>query len=86
MSVEFLREFFAPVIVGVCLCAGFVIKRWVADVENKYIPTLCAALGVAMAVWGSRPHISPEILLTGLFSGLAATGLYEAFKNLLGGA
>ena len=85
MNLDFLTEFCAPVIVGVCLCLGYVIKKWVADVDNKYIPTINAVAGVALALWIHAWAITPEIILTGLVSGLSATGLYEAFRNLVAG-
>ena len=84
MNIEFLVEYFAPVIVGLCLCVGFVVKKWVADVDNRFIPTICAVLGVGLAIWINFPIVTPEVVLTGLFSGLAATGLFEAFRNLIG--
>ena len=55
----FLADFMIPVIVGICLCVGYVIKKWVKDVDNKYIPTVCALLGVLLAIWingGSFRH------------------------------
>lgn len=83
MNIDFLVEYFAPVIVGLCLCVGFVVKKWVADVDNRFIPTICAVLGVALAIWINFPIVTPDVVLTGLFSGLAATGLFEAFRNLI---
>lgn len=47
----FLTEFMVPVIVGICLCVGYVIKKWIKDVDNKWIPTVCAVLGVILAIW-----------------------------------
>ena len=47
----FLADFMIPVIVGICLCVGYVIKKWVKDVDNKYIPTVCALLGVILSIW-----------------------------------
>lgn len=47
----FLTEFMVPVIVGICLCVGYVVKKWIKDVDNKYIPTICAALGIILAIW-----------------------------------
>lgn len=85
MNLDFLTAYYAPVIVGICLCLGYIIKKWVADVDNKYIPTINAAVGLALALWLQGWQLSPNIILTGLFSGLAATGLYEAFRNLLEG-
>lgn len=80
---EFLNDFMIPVIVGLCLCVGYVVKRWVKDVDNKYIPTLCALLGVAVALWMNWGNITPEIILSGLASGLASTGLHQAFTQLI---
>jgi len=39
-------------------------------------------LGVILNIWMNMTF-TPEILLGGLVSGLASTGLYEAFKNFI---
>ena len=79
----FLTEFMVPVIVGICLCVGYVIKKWIKDVDNKWIPTVCAVLGVILAIWMNGWSGSPSIILSGLFSGLASTGLHQLFKQYL---
>ena len=84
MSIEFLSDYMIPVIMGICLFVGFIVKHWVKDVDNKIIPTLCAAIGVAVAFWMNWGSITPEVLLSGLASGLASTGLHQAFKQLIG--
>lgn len=84
MSIEFLTEYFAPVIVGICLCVGYVVKTAIPAVANKYIPAINAVLGLALAAWIHWGAITPEAILSGLFSGLASTGLYEAFRNIVG--
>ena len=81
---DFLNDFMIPVIIGVCLCVGYVVKHWIKDVDNKIIPTLCAVLGVVVAVWINWGNITPEVILSGLMSGLASTGLHQAFKQFLG--
>ena len=80
---EFLNEFMLPVVLGICLCVGFVVKKWVNDVDNKYIPTICAVLGIVLAVWIISWVITPQIVLSGIVSGLSATGGYELFKQYL---
>ncbi len=80
---EFLNEFMLPVVLGICLCVGFVVKKWVDDVDNKFIPTICAVLGVFLSIWISNWVITPQIVLSGLISGLSATGGYELFKQYL---
>lgn len=80
---EFLTEYMVPVIVGLCLCVGYIVKHWVKDVDNKIIPTLCAALGVLVAVWMNWGNITPGVILSGLASGLASTGLHQAITQYL---
>ena len=84
MDLSFLNDYLSPVILGICLLAGYVVKHWVKDMDNKYIPTLCAILGMALAIW-SNWAVTPEVILTGLFSGLASTGLHQAVRQLFGG-
>lgn len=82
---EFLNNFMIPVIMGICLMVGYIVKHWVKDVDNKIIPTLCAVLGVVVAVWMYWGNITPEVILMGLASGLASTGLHQAFTQLING-
>ena len=80
---EFLNDYMIPVIVGICLMVGYIVKHWIKDVDNKIIPTLCAVLGVVVAVWINWGNITPEVVLSGLVSGLASTGLHQTFKQLI---
>ena len=41
-------------------------------------------IGVVLNVWTNNTF-NVEILLSGLFSGLASTGLNEAFRNIIEG-
>ena len=85
MNLEFLSGYFVPVIAGICLCAGSVMKQWVDDVDNRMIPAVNAVLGLLLSLWIHWGAVTPEVILAGLFSGLASTGLYEMFRNLVGG-
>lgn len=83
MDLTFLTNFALPIIVGICLCVGYVLKNLVTtDTINKYIPLIMAVLGVVLNTW-TNMSFTPEILLGGLFSGLSSTGLYEVFKQLI---
>ncbi|MDD7389187.1 MAG: phage holin family protein [Lachnospiraceae bacterium] len=83
MNIDFLSEYAAPVIVGICLCIGYILKNLVpAEKVNRYIPLIMGILGVVLNVWINRAF-TPEILLMGLFSGLASTGLHQVFKGML---
>lgn len=83
MGIEFLSEYMIPVIVGICLGVGYIVKHWIEDVDNKIIPTLCAIIGVVVAVWINWGNITPEVILSGLASGLASTGLHQAFTQFI---
>lgn len=81
---EFLNDFFVPIVVGICLCAGYVVKHFIpSEKVNKFIPLIVTVLGVVINVWYSGFSFSPEILLGGLLSGLASTGLHQAFKQFI---
>ena len=82
---EFLQEYMIPVVLGICLCVGYVVKKWLNDVDNKYIPTLCAVVGVILATWISNWTITPAVILQGLISGLGATGTHQLFKQYIEG-
>jgi len=80
---EFLNEYMLPVVLGICLCMGYVIKQWVKDVDNKYIPTICVVLGILLASWINGWTVTPQIILSGAVSGLSSTGLHQLFKQYL---
>lgn len=81
MSLDFMNDYLVIVVLGICLCVGYVIKTS-TSISNKYIPLIMAVLGVCLNVWISMTF-TPEILLGGLFSGLASTGLHQLFTRLI---
>ena len=81
MDLTFLSTYFVPVIIGICLCLGYGIKQ-VTFVANKWIPIILMVVGLLLNVW-LQHGISPEIILSGMLSGLASTGLHQAFKQLI---
>ena len=80
---EFLNDFMIPIVIGICLCAGYIVKKWVNDVDNKWIPTIVAGLGVFLAIWISGWTITPETVLCGLASGLASTGMHQLLTQFI---
>ena len=81
---EFLNEYSVPVIVGICLCIGFILKNLVmTDKINKFIPLIVAVIGVVVNSWLNVWTVTPEILLSGMFSGLASTGMHQLFKQFI---
>ena len=80
---EFLNEFMMPVVLGICLVIGWIVKKWIADIDNKYIPTIVTVLGAVLAVWITGWSVTPEIILSGLITGAASTGLHQLFTQFI---
>lgn len=76
-----LTNYFVLVVVVACLVAGYLLKHWIDDIENKYIPTILAILGafLNLAVSG----VSIESFVYGALMGLASTGLHQAFSQFV---
>ena len=77
---EMFNTYIVPVIVGLCLIVGYIVKNF-TKADNKLIPALVTVLGVGLAVWMNWPAITPEIILGGAVSGLASTGMHQMFKQ-----
>lgn len=81
MDLSFLVQYAVPIILGICLCCGYILKNVVkSEAINSYIPLIMGILGVVINVWMNLAF-TPEILLGGLVSGLASTGLHQVFKQ-----
>lgn len=76
-----LENYFVLTVVVACLVAGYVIKKWIKDVDNKYIPTIVAVLGLVLNLFVSGFTIESAVF--GAFMGLASTGMHQAFKQYI---
>lgn len=84
MDISVLTQYLSVVVVGICLCVGYIIKNSLDFIPNKYIPLIMGVLGLIINILiNLSTGITAEIVLAGLFSGLASTGLYEMFRNLI---
>lgn len=81
MDLNFITEMYVPIIVVLCLIIGYVAKKWVKDIDNKYIPTILCVVGAICAV--TTQGLSLETIVAGGVSGLAATGLHQAFTKII---
>lgn len=83
MDISFILEFINLIVLGICLCVGYVIKNSLDFIPNKYIPLIMFTLGTIINVLINLNGINAEVILSGMISGLASTGLYEMFKNII---
>ena len=79
---EILNAYLIPEITVLCLMLGYIIKMWVKDVDNKWIPTIVAMVGVAAAAVLNK-EFSIAVIVSGAMSGLSSTGLHQLFKQWL---
>ena len=84
MDLNFLMDYINPVILGICLLAGYVIKTAIPAIKNRYIPLAALAMGTIIAILiNMSSGINAEVIISGMTSGLASTGFYEMLRNLI---
>lgn len=83
MDLSVLSQYLSVIVMGICLCVGFVIKNSLDFIPNKYIPAIMLVLGTTINIFMNLNEINAEVILVGMLSGLASTGLYELFKNFI---
>jgi hypothetical protein len=81
---EILSQYVVVIVMAICLAIGYIIKHSLSFIPNKYIPLIMGILGTVLNVWLNAWNFTPEILLGGLASGLAATGAFELVRNIGG--
>ena len=84
MDLSYLFEYVNLLTLGICLCVGFALKTAFAWFLNKYIPLAALTMGCIVNILISlETGINAVVVLGGMISGLASTGLYEMMRNLL---
>ena len=82
MDPSFITSYFVPVVMAGCLATGYVVKKWIKDVDNKYIPRIVFVLGAVLNCIVMK-DVTVETLVGGAICGLASTGLHQAFTRLI---
>ncbi|BCK01704.1 phage holin family protein [Anaerocolumna chitinilytica] len=82
MEITFLLQYINLVTLGICLCLGYAFKN-IKNFNNQYIPAAMLVIGTIINILANLPAINMSIILGGMISGLASTGLYEAMRNLI---
>ncbi len=84
MDITYLLDFVNLLTLGICLCVGYAMKTAFTWFRNKYIPLAALGLGCIINVLVNLDTgINAAVVLGGMISGLASTGLYEMMRNLL---
>ena len=80
---NFVAQYAVFPIALICFGIGYVIKHFISVVPNKFIPLILAVVGLILNLVFNQFTFTPEIIITGIGSGLVATGSFEAVRNLL---
>lgn len=83
MGLEFIKEMYIPIVLVICLCVGYVMKHFLPS-DNRWIPLVMAILGGVLACI-AQEEITIYVVGAGMVTGLASTGLHQAFSQLIGG-
>lgn len=83
MDLSFIVDMYVPMIIVACLIVGYIVKKWISDVDDKWIPTIVTVLGLILA--GFMTGWTIPSLIAGALSGLASTGLHQLFKQIIEG-
>ena len=78
----FLQQYAVFPIAMLCFGAGYVIKHYIPKLPNKFIPLILGVLGLILNLAFNNFTFTFEVIITGIASGLAATGSFEAVRNL----
>lgn len=81
---EFLNDYIAIIALVAALCVGYIVRNVIPNEKiNKFIPAICAITGVITLLWDNAWAATPQLVIAGMMSGIAATGMYEQFKNII---
>lgn len=84
---DFITEYISLIGLVGALAVGFIVKNLIPNESiNRFIPLIAAVVGLVICLWDAGWVATPQVIVSGMISGLASTGLYEAFKNLIDGA
>lgn len=72
---------FIPIVLAACLVIGYIVKH-VLPTNNKWIPLILAVSGALLGCW-SNANIELTSVVYGAVTGLASTGMYEAFTQFI---
>ncbi len=79
---EILNQYVVAIVMAICLGVGYIIKKSLDFIPNKFIPLIMGLLGILLNCWMQGWVLTPQTMLQGLASGLASTGAFELVRNL----
>ena len=84
MDLSFIMEYYMPIVLVASLIIGYVIKKSLSFIPNQYIHFILAVSGAVLGCIANKT-VALEPVVYGAFSGLASTGLHQAFTRIVEG-
>ena len=82
MDISMINDFIMPMALVAALCVGYIVKNIIPSEKiNNFIPLIAAVVGVVVV--GFSQGWTVDGVVVGMVSGLASTGLYEAFAQII---
>lgn len=82
MDWSILSDYVILVVVGICMCIGYVLKTSLDFLPNKYIPLIMLCLGTVINILLNLSNITADVILGGMVSGLTSTGLHQMVHQM----
>lgn len=83
VDIAIITTLISPIITIACLAIGFVLKELIpGKIINRFIPLIVLILGIVFNIWAVGA-VTFEVCVAGAISGLASSGLYEVFRQML---
>lgn len=82
MDLSFIPQMYMPIVLIACLICGYILKHWIRDMDNKWIPTILTILGGTLACV-TKWDIDLTLVVSGALTGLASTGMHQMFKQMI---
>lgn len=84
MNLEFITQHYILIVMAACLAAGYIMKKSLDFIPNKYIPLILATMGAILGCIADK-EVSMESIVYGAITGLASTGLHQTFTRIIEG-
>ena len=72
-------EYMIPSIMMICFIVGVLLKQ-IETINKRFIPHILTLLGITLSIWIGK-SVEFEVVLKGVVSGFASSGLWESIKN-----
>lgn len=80
--INYLCDYAVFNIAILCFGIGYIIKHYINGIPNKFIPLILAGCGIFINIAFNGFEVSTLNIIVGAGSGVAATGSFEAVRNL----